>query len=196
MKNRSRFLAWTALALGLGQIAIMLTAWLLTAAWPEDFTRSFLSAEGVRWFLGKFQSNLASPVLVWLLVCSIAYGAYQSSHICEYDKREYRQRFAMGVAVFELSVFVLAMFALTMLPHAILLNVMGTLIPSSFTQSIIPYTAFAITVVCCSFGVISGKVNGVEGVFRMLVSGIEWGAPYFVIYVFAAQLFYSILYVI
>lgn len=194
--NKHKILAWTALALGVGQIAIMLTAWLLTAAWPEYFTRSFLSAEGVRWFFGKFQSNLASPVLVWLVVCSIAYGAYRCSRIQEYDKREYRQRFAMGVAVFELSVFVLVMLALTVLPHAILLNVMGTLIPSSFTQSIIPYCAFVITVVCCSFGLISGQVNGVEGVFRMLVCGIEYGAPYFVIYVFAAQLFYSILYVI
>ena len=194
--NKHKILAWTALALGVGQIAIMLTAWLLTAAWPEYFTRSFLSAEGVRWFFGKFQSNLASPVLVWLVVCSIAYGAYRCSRIQKYDKREYRQRFAMGVAVFELSVFVLVMLALTVLPHAILLNVMGTLIPSSFTQSIIPYCAFVITVVCCSFGLISGQVNGVEGVFRMLVCGIEYGAPYFVIYVFAAQLFYSILYVI
>lgn len=194
--NKHKILAWTALALGVGQIAIMLTAWLLTAAWPEYFARSFLSAEGVRWFFGKFQSNLASPVLVWLVVCSIAYGAYRRSRIQEYDKREYRQRFAMGVAVFELSVFVLVMLALTVLPHAILLNVMGTLIPSSFTQSIIPYCAFVITVVCCSFGLISGQVNGVEGVFRMLVCGIEYGAPYFVIYVFAAQLFYSILYVI
>ena len=70
MANRQKVLAYVALALGLAQIGIMLTAWLLTAAWPEDFTRSFLSAEGVRWFFGKFQTNLASPVLVWLCVAS------------------------------------------------------------------------------------------------------------------------------
>ncbi|HRM57443.1 MAG TPA: ABC transporter substrate-binding protein, partial [Prevotella sp.] len=151
MANRQKVLAYVALALGLAQIGIMLTAWLLTAAWPEDFTRSFLSAEGVRWFFGKFQTNLASPVLVWLLVCSIAWGAYRQSHIREYDRREYRQRFAMGVTMFELTLAVLVMLALTMLPHAILLNVMGGLLPSSFSQSIIPYCAFSVTLACCSF---------------------------------------------
>ena len=191
MANRQKVLAYVALALGLAQIGIMLTAWLLTAAWPEDFTRSFLSAEGVRWFFGKFQTNLASPVLVWLLVCSIAWGAYRQSHIREYDRREYRQRFAMGGMVFELSLL-----ALTMLPHAILLNVMGGLLPSSFSQSIIPYCAFSVTFACCSFALISGRVKGVEGVFRMLTSGIESAAPLFVIYVFATQLICSILYLV
>ena len=196
MANRQKVLAYVALALGLAQIGIMLTAWLLTAAWPEDFTRSFLSAEGVRWFLGKFQTNLASPVLVWLLVCSIAWGAYRQSHIREYDRREYRQRFAMGVTMFELTLAVLVMLALTMLPHAILLNVMGGLLPSSFSQSIIPYWAFSVTFACCSFAFISGRVKGVEGVFRMLTSGIESAAPLFVIYVFATQLICSILYLV
>ena len=196
MANRQKVLAYVALALGLAQIGIMLTAWLLTAAWPEDFTRSFLSAEGVRWFFGKFQTNLASPVLVWLLVCSIAWGAYRQSHIREYDRREYRQRFAMGVTMFELTLAVLVMLALTMLPHAILLNVMGGLLPSSVSQSIIPYCAFSVTFACCSFALISGRVKGVEGVFRMLTSGIESAAPLFVIYVFATQLICSILYLV
>ena len=196
MANRQKVLAYVALALGLAQIGIMLTAWLLTAAWPEDFTRSFLSAEGVRWFFGKFQTNLASPVLVWLLVCSIAWGAYRQSHIREYDRREYRQRFAMGVTMFELTLAVLVMLALTMLPHAILLNVMGGLLPSSFSQSIIPYCVFSVTFACCSFALISGRVKGVEGVFRMLTSGIESAAPLFVIYVFATQLICSILYLV
>lgn len=196
MANRQKVLAYVALALGLAQIGIMLTAWLLTAAWPEDFTRSFLSAEGVRWFFGKFQTNLASPVLVWLLVCSIAWGAYRQSHIREYDRREYRQRFAMGVTMFELTLAVLVMLALTMLPHAILLNVMGGLLPSSFSQSIIPYCTFSVTFACCSFALISGRVKGVEGVFRMLTSGIESAAPLFVIYVFATQLICSILYLV
>ena len=43
---------------------------------------------------------------------------------------------------------------------------------------------------------ISGRVKGVEGVFRMLTSGIESAAPLFVIYVFATQLICSILYLV
>lgn len=180
------------MVLGVAQILLMLTSWLLTAAMPDVFVRSLLSAEGIRWFLGQFQSNMASPLLVWLVLCSIAHGAYRRSGISHYNHHEYRQRFAMGVACFGFVLLLLIMLALTLLPHAILLNVMGGLFPSSFTQCIIPYCAFVCTVVCCSFGVMSGKMKGVVGIFEALTSGIAWGAPSFVLYILAAQLYYSL----
>lgn len=192
--KRQKVLSYIGASLCLGQLLLMLASWLLTAAWPEDFSRSLLSAEGIRWFFGRFQYNLASPLLVWLVVGSIAYGAYVKSRISHYNHREYRQRFAMGVASFELAGFVLVMLALTLLPHAILLNVMGGLLPSSFTQSIIPYCAFSLTVVFLSFGLISGSVKGIRGMFGAMELGIVHGAPYFVLYVFAAQLYESIKY--
>lgn len=192
----NRLFAYFGLGLCVAQIGLMLASWLLTAAWPEDYAHSLLSAEGIRWFLGRFQDNLASPVLVWLLVCSIAYGAYRKSGIRKFDHTEYRQRFAMGVANFELALLILVMLALTLLPHAILLNVMGALVPSSFTKCIIPYCAFSVTVICCSFGLVSGRIRGVEGVFRSMTSGIAHFAPCFALYVFAAQLFHSILYLV
>lgn len=193
-RMRRKILAWTALVLGVGQITLMLASWLMTAAWPEDYTRCLLSAEGIRWFFGHFQDNLASPVLVWLVVGSIAYGSLVKSGILRYDAKEYRQRFALGVANFELGVFVVIMLVLTLLPHAILLNVMGGLVPSSFTQSIVPYCSFAVTVITCSFGVVSGNIVGVEGIFRAMTSGVAWAAPLLVLYVLAAQLVYSIVY--
>jgi len=190
--KRRKILAWVGLVLGVAQILLMLTSWLLTAAMPDVFVRSLLSAEGIRWFLGQFQYNMASPLLVWLVLCSIAYGAYRRSGISHYDHREYRQRFALGVACFASLVFVVIMLALTLLPHAILLNVMGGLVPSSFTQCIIPYCAFACMVVSCCFGVMSGNMKGIESIFEALTSGIAWGAPSFVIYILAAQLYYSL----
>lgn len=191
-----KFFARVGLFLGIAQILLILVSWLLTAAMPDVFMRSLLSAEGIRWFLGQFQSNVASPLLVWIVLCSVARGAYHRSGIYRYNHQEYRQRFALGVALFELSIFVLVMLGLTLLPHAILLNVMGGLFPSSFTQCIIPYCAFACTVVCCTFGVLSGKMKGVEGVFESLTSGIVWGAPFFVLYILAAQLYHSIVYLL
>jgi len=190
--KRLKIFAWVGLVLGVAQILLMLTSWLLTAAMPDVFVRSLLSAEGIRWFLGQFQSNMASPLLVWLVLCSIAHGAYRRSGISRYNHHEYRQRFAMGVACFGFVLLLLIMLALTLLPHAILLNVMGGLFPSSFTQCIIPYCAFVCTVVCCSFGVMSGKMKGVVGIFEALTSGIAWGAPTFVLYILAAQLYYSL----
>lgn len=191
---RTKFLSYLLGGLCVGQVVLMLTSWLLTAAWPERYSRSLLSAEGIRWFFGQFQYNLASPVLVWLVVGSMACGMFVASRISYYNQQEYRHRFAMGVASFVLGGFVLMMLALTLLPHAILLNVMGGLFPSSFTQSIIPYLAFVMTVVCGSYGLISGNIKGMVGVFGALRLGIVLGAPYFVLYVFAAQLFYSICY--
>ncbi len=196
MVKRQKLFSYVAFWLCVGQIVLMLSSWLLTAAWPEEFSHSLLSAEGIRWFFGQFQYTLASPLLVWLMLCSMARGMFASSRISHYNHQEYRHRFAMGVAGFILGVFILVILALTLLPHAILLNVMGGLVPSSFTQSIIPYLAFSVTVVCGSYGLISGNIKGIEGIFDALRLGVVFGAPYLVLYVFAAQLYHSFLYLL
>ena len=196
MPNRNKVLAWTALALSAGQVAITLASWLLTAAWPENYTRSLLSAEGIRWFFGHFQDNLPSPVLIWLLVGSVAYGAFCGSGLRHYSRTEYRQRFAMRVACFVLVVLVLVMLALTLLPHALLLNVMGGLMPSSFSRAIIPYCSFAVMAVSACYGLLSGNMTGVEGVFGALCCGVARCAPLYVLYVLAAQLFCSVEYLL
>lgn len=100
--KKMKVFSYLALGLGVAQILLMLTSWLLTAAMPEDYNRSLLSSEGIRWFFGQFQDHLASPVLVWLVLGGIAYGAFCRSGIVHYKPDEYRQRFAMGVASFEL----------------------------------------------------------------------------------------------
>lgn len=192
----NHLLAWLAFLLAVGQVLLILASWLLTAAMPDSFSRSLLSAGGIRWFFGRFVDNIESPLLVWLLLLSFVYGVVDHSGILHYKASEYRQRIAMRLALFEGIFFILLMLALVMAPHAILLNVMGGLLPSSFSQSIIPYCAFSVTFACCSFALISGRVKGVEGVFRMLTSGIESAAPLFVIYVFATQLICSILYLV
>ena len=195
MKSQKLF-SYIGLWLCVGQVVLMLSSWLLTAAWPENFSRSLLSAEGIRWFFGQFQYTLASPLLVWLLLGSMASGMFVSSRICHYNHQEYRHRFAMGVCGFILCAFILIILALTLLPHAILLNVLGGLFPSSFTQSIIPYVAFCVTVVCGSYGLTSGNIKGVVGLWNALRLGVVLGAPYLVLYVFAAQLYHSVLYLL
>lgn len=120
-------MAWVALLLGVGQVVLILTSWLLTAAMPESFPRSLLSAEGIRWFFGRFVGNVESPLLVWLLLFSFMLGALQHSGILHYRSSEYRQRIAMRLALFEGIFFLLLILALVLVPHAILLNVMGAL---------------------------------------------------------------------
>lgn len=81
-------MAWVALLLGVGQVVLILTSWLLTAAMPESFPRSLLSAEGIRWFFGRFVGNVESPLLVWLLLFSFMLGALQHSGILHYRSSE------------------------------------------------------------------------------------------------------------
>ena len=191
---RNKIMAYIALALIVAQVLLVLTSWLITAAMPEVFDHSLLSAEGIRWFFGRFQNNLASPLLVWLLLASIALGALQKSGLSHFDVSEYRQRIAMRLVVFELVIFLAIIMALTLVPHAILLNVMGGLYPSSFSMSIVPYICFVVMFVSVSFGVMSGKLKGMESVFGALTVGISRMSPIFVIYVLAMQFYYSLMF--
>lgn len=186
--------AYLALTLALAQIVLILASWLLTAAMPDVFVRSLLSAEGIRWFFGRFEENLASPLLVWLVLGSISYGAVASSGILQFSKQEYRQRVAMRLVLAEFVLFVFVMLVLILLPHAILLNVMGSLFPSSFSNSVIPYVAFMVMAMSLSFGLMSNKIKGIVGVYEAVVSQFSSCAPLFLLYVLAMQLVCSIQY--
>ena len=187
-------MAWVALLLGVGQVVLILTSWLLTAAMPESFPRSLLSAEGIRWFFGRFVGNVESPLLVWLLLFSFMLGALQYSGILHYRSSEYRQRIAMRLALFEGFFFLLLILALVLVPHAILLNVMGGLLPSSFSASIVPYCCFSLMVMSVSFGVMSDRMKGVASVYEALVSGVGKMGGLLLIYVIGAQLYHSIIF--
>lgn len=194
MQTKNNIVAYLALGLALAQALLILVSWLITAAMPDVFSRSLLSAEGIRWFFGRFVGNLSSPLLVWLLLVSMAYGAFVGSGLPHYDRSEYRQRIAMRLIMIEVALFVSIMLALTIVPHAILLNVMGGLYPSSFFESIVPYACFAVIVSCVSFGLMSGTQRSVADVFAALTMGIGRFAPWFVIYVLAVQLYCSIVF--
>lgn len=193
---KTKVVAYLALALAFLLLLLILASWLITAAMPEVFSRSLLSAEGIRWFFGQFSSNLASPLLVWLLLASVAYGAVCESGIRQINRAEYRQRIAFRLVLLELCGFLAIILLLTMKPHAILLNVMGGLFPSSFSRSIIPYVCFSVVVMSISYGVLSCRLKTVEDVFRILTAGIRSCAPLFLLYILASQLYYSVEYIL
>lgn len=194
MKYVYKIGGWLALALAALQLLLGIVSWILTAAMPEDFAHSLLSPEGIRWFFGSFVDDLASPVLVWLLLLSMACGTIHASGLLRFNRSVYRQRIALRLVLIELLVFVGVMLVLTIVPHAILLNVMGGLWDSSFTHSLIPYVCLAMIVMGISFGVMSDRLKSVEEVFLAVTCGIGMSAPLFLIYVLANQLYYSIIY--
>nr|WP_295354164.1 AbgT family transporter [uncultured Prevotella sp.] len=190
----NHLLAWLAFLLAVGQVLLILASWLLTAAMPDSFSRSLLSAGGIRWFFGRFVDNIESPLLVWLLLLSFVYGVVDHSGILHYKASEYRQRIAMRLALFEGIFFILLMLALVMAPHAILLNVMGGLFPSSFSASLVPYCCFSLMVMSVSYGVMSDRMKNVVSVYEALVSGTGKSGGLLLIYVIGAQLYHSIIF--
>ena len=191
---KSKICAYAMLLLALAQVILVLLSWLITAAMPDVFPRSMLSPEGIRWFFGSFTDNLESPWLVWLLLISIAWGTLQGSGILHYDRTIYRHRNALLLVSVEFVLFLSVILLLTIVPHAILLNVMGGIEASSFSRSILPYICLAIIVMSLSFGVVSNRFMGVEAIGETLSDGIRQAAPYFVIYILVNQLYSSIEY--
>lgn len=191
---KSKICAYAMLLLALAQIVLVLLSWLITAAMPEAFPRSMLSPEGIRWFFGSFSDNLESPWLVGLLLICIAWGTLQTSGLLHFDRTIYRHRNALRLVLIELVLFVAVILLLTVVPHAILLNVMGGIEASSFSRSILPYICFAIIVMSLSFGAVSNRLQGIEAMGESVSEGIRMAAPYFVIYILANQLYSSIEY--
>ena len=191
---KSKICAYAMLLLALAQIVLVLVSWLITAAMPDVFPRSMLSPEGIRWFFGSFSDNLESPWLVGLLLICIAWGTLQTSGLLHFDCTIYRHRNALRLVLIELILFVAVILLLTVVPHAILLNVMGGIEASSFSRSILPYICFAVIVMSLSFGAVSNRLQGIEAMGESLSEGIRMAAPYFVIYILVNQLYSSIEY--
>ena len=195
MKNShtfSRICGYAMFLLILAQIVLVLASWLITAAMPDVFPRSLLSPEGIRWFFGTFTANLQSPWLVWLLLISIAWGTLRASGLLNYDHKVYRQRNALRLVCLEFVLFIGVMLLLTLIPHAILLNVMGGYASSSFSRSILPYICFMVIVMAQSFGVVSQRLNSFEAMGEAMADGIRLSAPLFIIYILVIQLYSSV----
>ena len=141
MKSRrvQHFLAVMMLLLLVSQLLVILGSWLITAAQPNLPLRSLLSSEGIRWFFGQFSNNLSSPILVWLLVATMGYGCLTSSGLLQLKRPlDFRQWLALRIVMLELAVFLAVLTLLTLLPHAVLLNIDGHLFPSSFQFALWP----------------------------------------------------------
>jgi len=191
---------WTLIIL---QIAVIILSWLVNSAGgATPVMRSLLSGEGLRWFFGHFTDNLASTPLVWLLLCTIAWGAMQGSGLPEAllqrlrgQRLPFRSRVALWVVGIETVVIVIVMLLLTAVPHALLLSSEGHLFPSSFSESLIPVICFYLTLSGSVYALLSGKAKGTDGLYSLLASAFRYVAPWYVIFIFLVQLASSIIFI-
>ena len=165
-----RFLPHIALALVLAQLLLMLGSWLWSAALPLSGVRSMLSGEGIRWFLGHFAEIVGSPVLVWLLLLAMAYGAVARSR---------------GVSVVFLVIYVGIVLLLTVVPHAVLLS-----------ASLVPLAAFGVLMAAIIHGVIAGSFQSLVDVYGALVYGLRQCAPMLPLYILLVQFLESLRFVL
>lgn len=192
-------IAWTMLILLGAQFMLFLVSWIISAAWPEAEVRSLLSSEALRWFMGGFADNIASKPLVWILLLSMAYGIARESHIVDALKKRkmnsYRQTFALRIVLVELIVITFLMAAISMLPHAPLRSVTGQLMPSSFSNSLIPVLAFTIFIMAATYALLTGVMRKPADVLKALAKGIGDAGVIIVAYVVVAELILSFFYV-
>lgn len=192
------------LALALLQVALVFLSWLLTAAMPDVSMRSLISSGGARWFFGEFVDNLSGPSLVSLVVIFIAWGGLSASGLWQalwsvaYERSSHitsRQRFALRGCGLLFVIEVVVVMLLTLLPHAVLLSVMGELFPGSFSAGLIPTIAFMLVTVSVSYGMLSGRLRGLYDVGQCLCSAGSQLMPLLLLYIFACQLYHSLIYV-
>lgn len=202
MMHRKQVLALSALTLLLMFICVIVFSWIVSSVNPSLPIRSMISEEGVRQFMGGFASSLASPLLVWFVLCSIAWGTFLYSGFCDvilcvYRGRPitYREKHALIIAAIFFIVFFIVIISLTFVPHAVLLGVTGDLYPSAFTAGVVPLVAFMIIVLSLSYGISCGKLGNLYHVYKSLYVGIKMSASLWPIYIFVMQLYFAVMFV-
>ncbi len=185
-----------ALALMGCQLLLMFASWLYSAAIPTSGVHSLLSGEGLRWFMGHYAYVLSTPLLIWLLLLGIAYGAFMHSGLLRRRFNGYRERRALWISLAFLACYVAFVLLCTIVPHAVLLSASGNLWPSPFSHSLMPVIAFGITAFSVVYGIIAGCYKTLADVYDSLLYGIREFAPLLLFYVLLTQFYYSICFVL
>lgn len=194
-----RLLPNAALWLFMAQLLLMLVSWIYSAAYPASGVRSLLAAEGIRWFCAHFADIVATPLLSWLLLGSMAFGALRQSHMLSPQATRgasYRRGRALMLTFFVLLAYAAVIVLLAFVPHAILLSATGNLWPSPFSASLVPLLCFGVVLLSSVYGIMAGHFEHVGDVYHALLYGISSGAPLLLFYVLVIQIYDSLCYVL
>ena len=193
-------IAFITCSLLLLQIMVVILSWMIKTIYPDFNGRSLLSGEGVRWFLGNFTNNVASNILVWIILIGLSWGAIHASHILQVFKRShtlsYRERLGFRVVLIEIMIWFIVIVLLSFIPHAAMLSITGQLFPSSLSKSIVPLIAFIALFSSITYGLIIRRLRKGNLIIEALSNGIKQIAPYIIIYIILVQLIYSIKFVL
>lgn len=184
-----RLIGYLAIVLLLALVALVLLSWLLSAT--QGGARSLLSSEGIRFFFGGFVDMLRKPLLVWLLLLSMAWGCLQTSGLLQFFSKPLalpRRRQALIFLFVITAVYAGVLLILTLTPQAVLLSATGQLWPSPFSHALIPVIAFGVILLSVVYGLLSRRFLSMADVCQSLTQGIADAAPLLLLYVLTMQL--------
>ena len=188
-----KILSWTAVLLAVLECVLILLSWILSVM-MVDGVHSLISGEGLRWLFGRFSDSLLTPCLSWLILLSMGWGGVEKSGLLS-SKTVYRQKSALRLSLLFAACYIFFVVLLSCLPHAVLLSATGHLLPSPLSASIVPIVALGLVATSSVYGLFSGTFSSVSDVFSALAYGISRCSSILVLYVFSAQLYASILFV-
>ena len=170
---------------------LVLVSWVLSVTTDEK-VRSLISGEGIRWFLGNVNDILLSPILVWMLLLSLAFGCLRRAF------KNYPLHRSKGFlwAFAFLLVYVIVILLLTITPHAILLSATGSLSHSPFTRALAQLLTVGLLLFAAVYGVVTNAFRSLGEIVESMVSGIQQAAPLLFLYLMFIQFYESLLFVL
>lgn len=182
------------------QTILIFGSWIVSAAIPDSQIRPLIGAGGLRWFFSSFTEDMASPILVYIILITLTVNVFINSEMCELfslkRKMNMQKKFALNVVLVELCTFIVLIVLLTVIPHAVLLSVTGELYPSSFSKGLIPMLCFIVTILSTSYGLVSGSLRGVYDIWNSITTGINFLPAVCFVYILLFQFVSSLSYVL
>ena len=182
------------------QTILIFGSWIVSAAIPDSQLRPLIGAGGLRWFFSSFTEDMASPILVYIILITLTVNVFINSGMCELfslkRKMNMQKKFALNVVLVELCTFIVLIVLLTAIPHAVLLSVTGELYPSSFSKGLIPMLCFIVTILSTSYGLVSGSLRGVYDIWNCITTGINFLPAVCFVYILLFQFVSSLSYVL
>ena len=182
------------------QTILIFGSWIVSAAIPDSQIRPLIGAGGLRWFFSSFTEDMASPILVYIILITLTVNVFINSGICELfslkRKMNMQKKLALNVVLVELCTFIVLIVLLTAMPHAVLLSVTGELFPSSLSKGLIPMLCFIVTILSISYGLVSGCIKGVYDIWDSMTTGVNFLPAVCFVYILLLQFVSSLSYVI
>ena len=180
---KQRIITSTAVILASAEALLVLVSWLLSATMTGG-VRSLLSSEGVRWFALHLSDMLLTPLLLWLLLASMAWGCLRHSGLLPglATARTYREQLARRVAMLTTAAY-------------LALTATGRLWPSPFSAALLPLLCLGGIQAAVAYGLIARHFRSVADICQSFTDGLAAASPLLFIYVLAMQLWASLRFV-